>query len=796
MWRIVIPWLLACVWPAFGAPPALDSASRDYDQQHLKVELTDLQIRSGRIEARTTISLSPLREGGLRLVRLHAVGLSVSSVTLGGQRCSYSQGRPTELHVTLPRSYRRGETLSLVIRYTATPRRGLFFFSPDKDYPERPVQVWSQGEAVDNRRWIPCYDLPDDRLTSELVVTAPRGLQVVSNGRLVSQEGRVWHWRQERPHVSYLITLVVGRFEQIEEKAEGVRVRSLFPRGRAAEARNAFGLTGKMLSFFSKRLGTYPWPHYDQIVVHDFLYGGMENTGATTLNARALHDDRGKLDYSADELVSHELAHQWFGNLVTCRTFAHIWLNEGFATYMSELWRAKHLGREAFLVSRRASLRGVISGSRTSKKFRFKRGKPAGLTGGAAYSRGAAILHALRERMGDARFFRGVRDYLSAQADKSVDTETFRKAMEGSSGLDLKRFFDDWVYRPGVPKLRLFWNYSAERKALLVGVTQLQRHRIYQLRLPVLLMTRSGPLARTIEVTGQDQMFTFSTDASVTDLVVDPWSSLPVAVEKNRSAAEWIRLAREKSLYLVRLEAVEQLAKHQAEGRPVLVQALAHDPLWQIRRAAAKSLGRVGGEAAITALIAALSDRNARVRRAAVESLGRLKATRAAGVLQQRLTGDPSYWVQAAAAHALLGVQTKGLYERLAALLPQTSYRSHLRSGLLGALGSLGNAKAIPLAARYAACKTPNDRATRTAALGCLNKLRKGRPAVERLLIGYLADPDYRIRRQVLGFVDRGKIRSASSALAQMAQKEVRVRLRKRAAEVLQKLTRNTEKGK
>ena len=329
-------------------------------------------------------------------------------------------------------------------------------------------------------------------MTSELVVTAPAGLQVISNGRLVSHAGRVWHWKLDRTHVSYLITLVVGRFDKLEETWGKVRIRSFFPAGRKAEGKNAFVRTGKMMQFFSELVGRYPWPHYDQIVVHDFIYGGMGNTGATTLNDRALHDDRARLDYSADGLVAHELAHQWFGDVVTCQTFEHLWLNEGFATYMAELWADKHLGRDSFLINRRRSVRGVIGRSPIPKKFKFRRGMPSGLSGGAAYSRGAAVLHLLRKTLGDAAFFKAVKDYVAANSDRSIETETFRKALEASSGKQLGRFFDDWVYHPGVPKLRFFWSYSAERKAVLVAATQLQTHRTYQLDIPVLLMDKVG----------------------------------------------------------------------------------------------------------------------------------------------------------------------------------------------------------------------------------------------------------------------------------------------------------------
>jgi aminopeptidase N len=199
-----------------------------------------------------------------------------------------------------------------------------------------PLTVWSQGEPITNRHWIPARS-SDEKQTSEMFVTVADGF-TSSQRRLVAKKPNAdksvtFHWKQEQPHVSYLITLVVGQFDIVEEKWKDLPVLYYVPKGRKEEIARTFGRTREMLDLFSRKFGIdYPWEKYAQVVVEQFTAGGMENTSATTLHDRVLHDERSMLDHSPDGLIAHELAHQWWGDLVTCRDWSHLWLNEGFAS--------------------------------------------------------------------------------------------------------------------------------------------------------------------------------------------------------------------------------------------------------------------------------------------------------------------------------------------------------------------------------------------------------------------------------------------------------------------------------
>src|SRR3990172_8044176 len=327
---------------------------RLFDVRHIRLEVAiDLEAR--RLWGTCSTTLAAINDGLSRL-EFDCVDLAVKSVSLsGGAPLPYevSDGR-LRIDIGSPRA--AGEELTVAVEYECTePRRGLYFVAPDEAYPDKPLQAWTQGQDEDSRHWFPCYDYPNEQATSEVIVTVPEGFTTVGNGELVatrtdkSRRTTTFHWRQSVPHVAYLLSLTVGRFAKIEEAWESLPVEYYVPPGREEDGRRAFAKTPKMLAFFSERTSIrYPYAKYAQVAVADFIFGGMEIVSATTVTDRVLHDERAHLDYSADSLVAHELAHQWFGDLFTCRDWSPAWLNEGFATYFDHLFREHDLGTDEF----------------------------------------------------------------------------------------------------------------------------------------------------------------------------------------------------------------------------------------------------------------------------------------------------------------------------------------------------------------------------------------------------------------------------------------------------------------
>ncbi|HEU5368489.1 MAG TPA: M1 family metallopeptidase, partial [Ktedonobacterales bacterium] len=311
---------------------------RPADVTHVALDLA-LDLQAQRISGVVTTTFRALFDD-LRSVSLSASELEIERVALVGGPSLRATQDGRKLVITLDRPYQHGETFAIEIAYSAHPRTGLHFVQPGPDDPTRPVQAWTQGQPEYNHFWFPCHDSPNDRATTALSVTVPAPYFALSNGRLEhvdedqGKETKTYHWRHDVPHPAYLVTLVVGEFAAIMENWDGIPVNYYVRPGREADARAMMGKTPDMLSFFSERFGIrYPYEKYAQIVCEIYT-GAMEHTSATTHSFSLLPDARATLDADFPKLVvAHELVHQWFGDLLTCRDWSHIWLNESFATY-------------------------------------------------------------------------------------------------------------------------------------------------------------------------------------------------------------------------------------------------------------------------------------------------------------------------------------------------------------------------------------------------------------------------------------------------------------------------------
>jgi aminopeptidase N len=313
------------------------------------------------------------------------------------------------------------------------------------------------------------------KMTTELRVRVPPRFTVLSNGELLQQNkpaGKPWtyHFRLDRPHPSYLVTLVAGEFSVVSDRPANlgkhgkIPIQYYVPPERKKDSARSFGETPRMVELFSRLTGTpFPWSRYSQIVVSDFIFGGMENTTATTMYEHVLLDERAAIDISSNDLVAHELAHQWFGDYVTCRDWSHAWLNEGFATYFEHVEREDRLGRDEYdygvagdLESYLAEANGRYSRAIVCRDY----AEPIDLFDRHLYEKGALVLHMLRRELGDETFWAGIRRYLAAHAHGIVETNDLVRALEAESGRSLERFFDCWVFRPGHPELKVKVGYD------------------------------------------------------------------------------------------------------------------------------------------------------------------------------------------------------------------------------------------------------------------------------------------------------------------------------------------------
>ncbi|MCZ6670619.1 MAG: M1 family metallopeptidase, partial [Acidobacteria bacterium] len=339
-------WLLiAFVAGVFGQIPAFGNSSsrfieatskvhyprdRSVDFLHMVLDLSFDWERKW-VGGDVTFTLTPLAEA-VRKVTLDSADLKISSIRSGGSPLKFRMAGE-KLYVDLGREVSPGEEFIFTVSYEGNPRKGLYF-SGEEGNPDRPPHIWSQGESEDNHYWFPCYDYPNDRVTFESIFTVPDRMTAVGNGALQettvdSLRGtRTFHYRQAIPAVTYLISVAIGEFDVVRDEYESIPVEYFVPRGTSRETvLRSFGLTPDMMKFFSERIGVpYPYEKYAQTTVSDFIFGGMENISATTMTLEILHPERVELESSSQGLVAHELAHQWWGDLLTCRDWSHAWL--------------------------------------------------------------------------------------------------------------------------------------------------------------------------------------------------------------------------------------------------------------------------------------------------------------------------------------------------------------------------------------------------------------------------------------------------------------------------------------
>ena len=321
--------------------------------------------------------------------------------------------------------------------------------------------MWTQGQDEDAHYWFPCIDYPNAKATTEVKATVPAGYFVLSNGALVkttsnaSKKTKTYHWKMDIPHVTYLVSCVAGKFTGHTDDVDGTPVSYYVQPGREADGARSFGKTPKMLRFFGERLNhKYPYAKYAQIAVSDFIFGGMENTTATTQTDTTLHDERAHLDFSSDPLVAHELAHQWFGDLLTCKDWSHAWLNEGFATYFEALFREFDRGADEFGYYRVA----LQDAYKREDRDHYRRSivtnvyvEPVDLFDRHLYEKGACVLHMIRTQLGDDLWWKAIARYVADNAMRNVETVDLARAIEDVSGLNFAPFFDQWVLHAGHP---------------------------------------------------------------------------------------------------------------------------------------------------------------------------------------------------------------------------------------------------------------------------------------------------------------------------------------------------------
>jgi len=774
--------------------------SRDYDLEHSRIALR-FDLDQKKIIGDVTHSVSVLRNGTDKIA-FDSVGLQIESVTLNKGKAKF-ETTDTKLNVVLPKAAKTGEKFEIEIKYEGKPSKGIYFILPDKDYPNRSTQVWTQGESEDTRYYLPTYDYPNDRLTTETILTVPANWLTISNGKLVNvsdaKDGqKVWTWREAQPSSTYLFTVVAGDLWEVKDTWRDIPVTYYAPKDRGDRLSLNYNRTPAMIDLFSKKLGVeYPWEKYSQAMVDDFVAGGMENSSATTNTSSSLRHPQLVPEFleNEDPLISHELGHQWFGDLVTCKDWGNIWLNEGFATYMETVWIEAHYGKDQADYERWESSRQWFANtSLYSKPIGRHDFDDSSEFDGNAYGKGGLILYMLRHKLSDDAFYAGLKHYLEVNRGKNVVTSDLVKAMEETTHTNVDEFFDQWVYNAGAPQFSLSYTYEPKNGvALSVTQTQKREGRVGLFRVPVEIeiTNANGLRLYPIVVSKESETFTFPSDTAPKMVLFDKGNQILKKVVFNKDKQEWLYQLKNASEVADRADAAVAVGKlkNDSEAVTALGEALQRDKSSGLRMTAANSLGELGGASAAKQLIDALAVTNeAWVRAAIVRSLGKVKDdTTVAAKLESIAREDRSYRARASALNALGQLKTPGAYQTLTAAVKSDSPDDILRNAALRSLGILGDERAAALLAEWS--KPGKNLDSREQAINGLARLQKTNKEITQQIAGYLPEPHFSVRMaSILALGARGDASAVPALQALLKRDDLSIEMAPMIKEQIERL--------
>jgi aminopeptidase N len=692
--------------------------------------------------------------------------------------------------------------VEVIVCYTASPRRGMYFVGPDPAHPNRRHEVWTQCQDQDGHFVFPCFDHPSVKHPFGLVVEAPTRYTVIGNGQLVRAvpggDGfTTWVYEQAEPIPAYLVTVVVAELTTVEDQVDGLRLRYLArPETSADDLRRVFGNTPRMVTMLAGLTGVpFPWARYDQVVVADFIFGGMENVAATTLTDLVLTDAEAATAYDAEPLLMHELGHQWFGDLVTCQDWSQAWLNEGWATFTELLW-VEHSRGEAegafyiFDLARHYFDEAEGRYSRPIVSYDFR--EPIDVFDRHLYEKGACVLNTLRHELGAERLWPAVRRYLGERGHNTAHTRHFQRALEDTTGRSLDGFFQQWVYSPGFPDLTVALSW--DDGLLQIKVEQRQAGewvpQAFHFGLVVGWTGEDGVEQRvTLPVRERARVWAVPCGDRPRAVRVDPGVRVLARV-RLEAPGGWLRAAlAEDACPVMRIRAAEALGESAApEAVVALVRALAQDSMWAVRAEVARVLGKVKGTAAQAALLGALdSESDARARKAIVEALATLRAPAVIARLLRVAEGDSSLLAEAEAVKTLGRLRAPEVFAAAARALGRDAWADVRRSRALEGLGASRDAAALPILKEWTAPdRSPRARAAAISALGALgDELPELRRAITQHLVEIIEAAPFRAQLAAIAALGRLKDASALGALGALHRGALDGRTRRAAYEAM-----------
>jgi aminopeptidase N len=780
----LIPW---------GPPPPGEPHAgrvRTYDLQHQVVHVRFDWARHA-VVGSTMLRVGALPGQPLQNVALDAIGMTFSAVrdaTGRPLRFDYD-GHTLTVHLASP--VRPGRTASFTVAYeTVRPKKGVYFV-------DRSHIVWTQGEMIDTRYWVPTYDEPNDKATWEFYIRTAKGERALSNGVLADSQPDhgdiIWHWVLKKPASTYLMTAVTGNYTVLRDKWRSTPVDYWTYPDSVQAAWRGFGVTPRAVEIFSKKTGVpYPWTKYDQVVAPDYIFGGMENVTATTqADDDILHPAWAEPQANADGLVAHELGHQWYGDLLTLDNWSEAWLNEGFATFMEQIFQEEYHGKDEGAIDRRGAHEQTIAADeRARRPLVYSRWSVDPLElflSGHIYPRGASVLQMLRHQLGDSLFWTAMHEYTVKHAYGNVTSADLRDAFEQVTGRNLHPFFDQWVYGAGEPLFRVSYAYDSATKQLTLDARETQPTDSltsdFDADVDVEVLTDSGAAEHVVSVRNGAGRATMMLPAPPRAIEWDKGDWLLDVTDFPRPAVMLAYQLAHDDDVTGRLEAIDLLSERTSDPKalPSLATAATGDRFWAVRQAAVEALPKFASDSvhvrradmdalARTTLIAATRDSDARVRQSAASSLASFPGSGVVAALRALTSTDSSYIVRGAALIALAKVDPAAAEPAIHEALHRDSWLDLERTAGVRALADVPTEAAWDTLLTFLAPSVVRE--TREAAIQSLLSRAQGREAeLAQALVPVLDAPDFYSRADAAAAL--GRLKQAASIAPLEARRKI-----------------------
>ncbi len=616
-----------------------------HDLVHTKLKV-DFNFKEKELNGEAWITAKPHFYSTSKFV-LDAKAMLIHKVSLNDQELEFNYDN-FKIRIDLPKTYNKDEEFTVFIKYTARPEKvkqkgnaaikqekGLYFINPDGLDKNKPTQIWTQGETEANSCWFPTIDAPNQKTTQEIYITVPNKFVTLSNGELINKvqkgDNRTDYWKMEQKHAPYLFFMGIGEYEVIEDSYKNIPVNYYVEKEFASYAKDIFGKTPEMMEFFSNLLGVeYPWNKYSQIVARDYISGAMENTTAVIHGEQAYQTLGQLIDGNTQEnTIAHELFHHWFGDLVTSESWSNLTLNESFANYSEYLWREYKYGKLNAEMHLYDANQAYMNGQNNDKHLvRFNYTDKEDMFDLVSYNKGGAILHMLRNYLGDKAFFEGLKMYLTEFKYKSAEVHQLRLIFEKITGKDLNWFFNQWYYAAGHPKIDVSYDYNTIQKKVTVNLLQQQPNK-FKFPFTIDIFENGKKIRHRVFVSTRDASFTFSYSKLPTLIQVNADGVLLCEITENKVLSDYIFQLKNAENYKHRREALLEVAKKQEDKNAFNAVANAmNDKAYKIRILALEKIdliNKFSKKNTIQKIMQiAKNDKKTLVQASAIETLGKL----------------------------------------------------------------------------------------------------------------------------------------------------------------------------